>query len=213
MAIILGIDPGSRITGYGVVDWHGNKVRFIDCGMIKPDLEQLQDRLQYIYHHIVAVIREFQPTEMAIEQVFLARNADSALKLGHARGVAIVSGMNQGLSVAEYSARQVKQSVVGKGAATKEQVQYMICRLLGLPESPQEDAADALGIALCHAFRQQGAIQLQNTSGMGRSRLNHKHDQGQRSKPGAKQKVSDDAIREGIKNRQLRFKKGRLDLT
>jgi crossover junction endodeoxyribonuclease RuvC len=128
--------------------------------MIKPESDPLPDRLHFIYMHISQIITEFKPTEMAIEQVFLARNADSALKLGQARGVAIVSGMNHGLSVSEYSARQAKLSVVGKGSADKTQVQFMVSKLLGLPEPPQSDAADALGIALCHAFTQQGVQKL-----------------------------------------------------
>ncbi len=166
MAIILGIDPGSRITGYGVIAWNGNRVSFVDCGMIKPDAEPLPERLQFIYHQIAHIIEEYQPEQMAIEQVFLSRNADSALKLGQARGVAMVSGINKGLPVSEYSARQVKLSVVGKGSADKEQVQFMICRLLNLPEAPQADAADALGIALCHAFTQQGLKRIGEGSGV-----------------------------------------------
>lgn len=175
MAIILGIDPGSRITGYGLINWNGSKVSFIDCGMIKPDADPLPERLQIIYYQIAQIIEQFQPTHMAIEQVFLARNADSALKLGQARGVAMVSGINHGLPVAEYSARQVKLSVVGKGAAEKAQVQFMISRLLNLPESPQEDAADALGIALCHAFTQQGALRIGQGSKAAAGTLKRSH--------------------------------------
>ena len=160
MSIVLGIDPGSRVTGYGLIEWCGNKVAFVDCGIIRPEDESLLERLHQIYHQVDAVIDAYRPACMAIEKVFVAKNADSALKLGHARGVAMLAGRNRSLSVDEYSARQVKLSVVGKGAAQKQQVQYMICKLLGLQEAPAEDAADALGIAICHALVQQGSSRV-----------------------------------------------------
>ena len=160
MTIILGIDPGSRITGYGLIRASGTKYSFIDCGMIAPTQDSLPERLHIIYQQIAEVIKTFQPTEMSIESVFMSRNADSALKLGHARGAAIVCALNHNLSVAEYTARQAKLSVVGSGGADKEQVQFMVTRLLGLPEPPQEDAADALGLALCHGFARQTNQQL-----------------------------------------------------
>ncbi len=175
MPLILGIDPGSRITGFGVVNWLGNQCTYVDSGCIRLTQESLPDRLQQIYQGITELATVYSPQEMAIEKVFMARNPDSALKLGQARGAAIVAGVNQGMPVSEYSARQVKQVVVGKGAASKEQVQHMVTVLLKLEKTPQEDAADALGIALCHAHTQQSLIRMARTGGsVRRGRLQHK---------------------------------------
>lgn len=174
MALIIGIDPGSRITGYGIINWSGNQCEYIDSGCIRVKAEQLSDRLYEIYQGVDRLIVSYSPQEMAIEKVFMARNADSALKLGQARGVAIVAGANQGLPVAEYSARQIKQAVVGKGAADKTQVQHMVCTLLNLSKSPQADAADALAIALCHAHTQQSLIRMAGVGAVRRGRLLHK---------------------------------------
>lgn len=175
MPLILGIDPGSRITGFGVVNWLGNQCTYVDSGCIRLTQESLPDRLQQIYQGITELATVYSPQEMAIEKVFMARNPDSALKLGQARGAAIVAGVNQGMPVSEYSARQVKQAVVGKGAASKDQVQHMVTVLLKLEKTPQEDAADALGIALCHAHTQQSLIRMARTGGsVRRGRLQHK---------------------------------------
>lgn len=149
--LILGIDPGSRITGYGVINVDGARNEYVASGCIRIQGEVLAERLQQVYAGISEIITRYSPQEMAIEQVFMARNADSALKLGQARGVAVVAGANAGLPVAEYAARKVKQSVVGNGGADKTQVQIMVAHLLKLPGRPQADAADALAIALCHA--------------------------------------------------------------
>jgi crossover junction endodeoxyribonuclease RuvC len=151
MPIFLGIDPGSRITGYGVIKVEQGKFLYIDSGCIKTNSEQLPGKLKQIYDGVCTVINQYHPDEMAIEQVFMAKNADSALKLGQARGAAIVAGTNAELPVAEYSARQIKQAVVGTGAADKTQVQHMVTALLRLSKTPQADAADALGVAICHA--------------------------------------------------------------
>ncbi len=151
MALIIGIDPGSRITGYGIINWLGNRYEYVDSGCIRVTAADLPEKLQQIFDGITRLIALHCPQEMAIEKVFMARNADSALKLGQARGAAMVAGVNQGLPVAEYSARQVKQAVVGKGAADKKQVQHMVVALLGLSRAPQADAADALAVAICHA--------------------------------------------------------------
>jgi len=156
MALILGIDPGSRITGYGLINSVGSQCDYVDSGCIRIKGDELPERLRQIYQGIQQLIISYSPQEMAIEKVFMARNADSALKLGQARGVAMVAGVNEGLPVSEYSARQIKQAVVGKGAADKSQVQHMVCALLKLSKSPQADAADALAIAICHAHTQQG---------------------------------------------------------
>ncbi|MFZ5560506.1 MAG: crossover junction endodeoxyribonuclease RuvC [Pseudomonadota bacterium] len=151
MPIILGIDPGSRTTGFGVIESDGSRHRYIASGCIRMAELALPARLHRIYAGIAEIVATYAPGQSAIEQVFLSNNADSALKLGQARGAAIVALMNHSLPVAEYSARQVKLAVVGQGAALKEQVQHMVVRLLSLQKAPPADAADALAIALCHA--------------------------------------------------------------
>ncbi|KMT65471.1 crossover junction endodeoxyribonuclease RuvC [Catenovulum maritimum] len=160
MSIILGIDPGSRITGYGVVKQQGSRFSYIASGCIRLGDGALADRLIKIFHGISELITQFSPDEFAIEQVFLAHNPDSALKLGQARGAAIVAAAHASLPVAEYSARQIKQAVVGKGNAEKKQVQHMVTHILKLNASPQADAADALAVALCHANTQQSLIHM-----------------------------------------------------
>ncbi len=156
--LILGIDPGSRITGYGVINAVGARIEYVASGCIRISGDLLAERLRQVYAGVTEVIEHYQPQEMAIEQVFMSKNADSALKLGQARGVAIVAGANQSLPVAEYAARRVKQSVVGNGGADKNQVQHMVAHLLKLPGLPQADAADALAIALCHAHTNAGQV-------------------------------------------------------
>jgi crossover junction endodeoxyribonuclease RuvC len=152
MAVILGIDPGSRKTGFGVLQMEGGKARYLTSGIIKlPTESALPVRLGVLFDSLAQIIDEFQPVEASVEQVFMARSADSALKLGQARGAAVVACVTRGLSVHEYSARQIKQAVVGTGAADKTQVQHMVKTLLGLAAAPKEDAADALAAALCHA--------------------------------------------------------------
>lgn len=160
MAIILGIDPGSRLTGYGVVRQTGQKFEYIASGCIRLTLNDIPDRLKQIFDGISEIIQQTQPDVFAIEQVFMAHNPDSALKLGQARGAAIVAAKNAGLEVFEYSARQVKQAVVGTGAADKTQVQHMIRTLLKLPGNPQADAADALAVAMCHGHTHQSLVQM-----------------------------------------------------
>ncbi|MGI9322783.1 MAG: crossover junction endodeoxyribonuclease RuvC, partial [Pseudomonadales bacterium] len=153
--------PGSRVTGYGLVSTAGNGLEYVDSGCIKTtEKATLPERLDMIFAGVTKVIEQFLPTELALEQIFMARNAKSALKLGHARGVAMVASVNQGLSVYEYEARKVKQAVVGTGAATKEQVQYMVAKLLNLEGSPQPDAADALAVAICHINTQHNVARL-----------------------------------------------------
>jgi crossover junction endodeoxyribonuclease RuvC len=148
MTIIIGIDPGSRITGYGVIRCEGNQNFYLDSGCLRITAENTGDRLTQVYIGIRDIVQQHQPQEAAIEQIFMHQNPGSALKLGQARGAAIVA---LSLPISEYSARQVKQSVVGYGAAKKEQVQHMVKRLLNLSHDLQADAADALAIALCHA--------------------------------------------------------------
>jgi len=150
--IILGIDPGSRITGYGLISKEGNRLVHIDNGAIfTQSAQDFPQRLQQIFAGLSAIIEQYRPEAVAVENVFLAKNAQSALKLGQARGAAIVAAVCVGLAVFEYSALQVKQAVVGSGRAEKQQVQQMIKVLLNLPEVAQEDASDALAVAVCHA--------------------------------------------------------------
>ena len=164
MSIILGIDPGSRITGYGVVRQQGKNLEYLGSGCIRTGDGELPLRLRKIHDGVRELIIQYQPNEFAIERVFMARNADSALKLGQARGVAIVAASCQELPVFEYAAREVKQAVVGTGGADKEQVQHMVCKLLNLPARPQADAADALGIAICHSHMKQSMVALAGQS-------------------------------------------------
>ncbi len=149
--IILGIDPGSRCTGFGLIDNQPSRITYMHSGFFKIRGESLPQRLGQIYQHIDELIRQFQPQQMSIEQVFMHRNADSALKLGQARGAAICAGHMAGLEIAEYAAREIKQALVGSGAASKEQVQHMVKHLLGLREPLQMDESDGLAIAICHA--------------------------------------------------------------
>ena len=148
---IIGIDPVSRTTGYGILDTDGFRHQYIASGYIHIKGENLAERLGMIFYEITAVIKQWQPQAMAIEQVFLNKNADSALKLGQARGAAICAAVHANIVVDEYSPRTIKKAVVGRGAADKEQIQHMIKMLLSLEDRPQSDEADALAIAMCHA--------------------------------------------------------------
>lgn len=150
--IILGIDPGLRTTGFGVIEKQGSKLRYIASGTIKTGSDgALPPRLKVILNGIGEVVRTYRPDCAAIEKVFVNVNPQSTLLLGQARGAAITALVGSDLSVAEYTALQVKQAVVGTGKAAKEQVQDMVARLLLLPGLPGSDAADALGVAICHA--------------------------------------------------------------
>ena len=158
---ILGIDPGSRVTGFGVVQVLRNgRIEYIASGCVRVPQGELADRLKTVYDGVTEIIKTYQPTMLAIEKVFMAKNADSALKLGQARGAAILAGANQTLDVAEYTALQIKRATVGKGHAGKQQVQHMVKALLGLSTAPQADAADALACAICHAHHAVGLQSL-----------------------------------------------------
>lgn len=150
---ILGIDPGSRITGYGLIDARrrGNDTKLIHFGTIQTNGEH-SARLRQIFEQIGSLVREFRPHEVAIERVFVHRNADSALKLGQARAAALCATFEADLPVFEYAARYIKKAVVGRGGADKVQVQLMVKLLLGMQAEPQADAADALAAALCHSL-------------------------------------------------------------
>ncbi|MGQ0285939.1 crossover junction endodeoxyribonuclease RuvC [Pasteurellaceae bacterium 22721_9_1] len=164
MAIILGIDPGSRVTGYGVIRQSGKQLEYLGSGVIRTSADDLPTRLKRIYAGVSEIITQFQPDMFAIEEVFLAKNANSALKLGQARGAAIVAAVNQNLPVFEYAARLVKQTVVGIGSADKVQVQDMVTRILTLSEKPQADAADALAIAITHAHSIQHSLLVSHSA-------------------------------------------------
>lgn len=161
MNCILGIDPGSRLTGYGIIESTPQGVRYIASGSIRANAESFPERLKQIFDGVTELVTQFQPDQLAIEQVFMHKNADSALKLGHARGAAICAAQAAGLPVYEYAARQVKQAIVGKGSAEKGQVQHMVKILLGVTGSMQIDAGDALGVCLCHAHYQQTHRRMQ----------------------------------------------------
>ena len=162
--IIIGIDPGSRITGYGLIRLEGNKTFYLDSGCVRVTAENTGSRLQQIHTGLKAIIQQYQPCEAAIEQIFMHQNPGSALKLGQARGAAMTA---LELPVSEYSARQVKLSVVGFGAAKKAQVQHMVLQLLNRTGQLQADEADALAIALCHAHTR---FSLQKIGGVAPSR-------------------------------------------
>ena len=148
---ILGIDPGLRVTGFGVIEQSGGKLRYISSGCVRSGQGELAARLKVILEGLGEVIAANRPEQVAIEKVFVNVNPQSTLLLGQARGSAICAAVIAGLPVAEYTALQVKQAVVGKGHAKKEQVQHMVRRLLALPGDPSPDAADALACAICHA--------------------------------------------------------------
>lgn len=160
MTIILGIDPGSRITGYGIIRDNNRALEYIDSGCIRTTEGELSQRLLQIFNGICQLMEKFNPNEVAIEEVFMHENASSALKLGHARGVAMVACASHRVKVSEYSAREMKQSLVGYGAAQKDQVKHMVVNLLMLNSSPQSDAADALGIAICHSHMRNGVLRV-----------------------------------------------------
>ncbi|MEE4136318.1 MAG: crossover junction endodeoxyribonuclease RuvC [Desulforhopalus sp.] len=156
MERILGIDPGSRVTGYGLVDADRGRLLFVACGVVKTTARQpLAYRLNEIFEGINEVVQLHRPVIAAVEEVFLATNPRSALKLGHARGAAVVAAMQNGLTVYDYSPRAIKKGVVGYGQAGKSQVQHMVRVLLGLSGAPSADAADALAVAICHANQLQ----------------------------------------------------------
>ena len=157
---IVGIDPGSRFTGFGVIDIDGDRTRAVHFGVIRAGTGEFTERLGVIFHELQAVLEEYAPAEAAVESVFVAHNAASAIKLGQARGAAVCAVIAAGLPVAEYSPRSVKQAIVGRGGADKVQVQHMVRVLLGLEETPAEDAADALAVALCHHHTQSTANRM-----------------------------------------------------
>ncbi len=151
---VLGIDPGSRVTGFGIVEGGRGRARYVVSGCLRLGRGPLAARLRQIFHDMSEVVARYRPEVVAVEAVFVHRNPASALVLGQARGVAIAAAVAAGLPLVEYSPSQVKQAVVGTGRAEKLQVQAMVQRLLALEGAPQADAADALAVALCHLHRQ-----------------------------------------------------------
>ena len=148
---ILGIDPGSRVTGYGVIDTDGAHTRYVTSGCIRVGTGEFARRLNDIYTRVGEIVAEFAPHAVAVERVFMHRNADSALKLGQARAAAICGTFGAQVALHEYAAREIKQAVVGRGGADKQQVQHMVRAILALETEPPTDEADALAAAICHA--------------------------------------------------------------
>ena len=154
--IILGIDPGTQITGYGIIKCKGKKMEMMVCGVIRLDKgpKTHAEKLSQIYHRVSGIIREFQPTEMALEAPFFGKNVQSMLKLGRAQGVSMAAGLSQGLEIFEYAPRKVKMAVTGRGTASKDQVHGMLQKLLNTKiEGLKMDASDGLAVAVCHFFQ------------------------------------------------------------
>lgn len=164
MKIVIGIDPGSLITGYGVIGVEGDQLIYIDSGCIRIKDKTIPKRLQTIFRCLREIMNEHKPDAAAIEEVFVHTNAGGALKLGQARGAAITALVQDDIEVGEYSARQIKKSVVGTGAADKIQVQHMVTTLLKLNQSPAADAADALAVAICHINTQKSLALINNSA-------------------------------------------------
>jgi len=159
-SIILGIDPGSQITGVGVIRVTGNQLKYVHCESVRLPTGDLGGRLKALYSRLTVLIEQTRPDVVSIERVFLAKNPQSALVLGHARGAAMLAAVNNDLPIVEYSATEIKKAVVGKGRADKQQVQHMMRVLLSLTTNPEVDAADALAAAVCHAYQLQYANTL-----------------------------------------------------
>lgn len=171
MAIVLGIDPGSRKCGYGLIDVVGDRLEYVASGVIRVEKLDFPQRLQTLYATLSELIACYHPGEAAIEEVFVGKSSASALKLGQARGAVMVACTSQHLAVYEYAPRKIKLAVVGTGTAEKAQVQHMIKNLLKLTDSPAEDAADALSVAVCHAHTRQTLIRLAGVRSSRRGRL------------------------------------------
>jgi len=152
---ILGIDPGSRRTGFGVVDFAGDRAAYVASGCVASAEGTFPERLKLIYQAVLQIVEEYRPDAVAIESVFVHRSAGSALKLGQARAAAICATFRADVTVHEYAPREIKQAIVGTSAATKEQVQHMVVSLLALDGSPSPDAADAIAAALCHGHQRR----------------------------------------------------------
>lgn len=168
---IIGIDPGSRLTGIGVIEVGDAQPRVLHHAVIEAGRGEFPARLGVIFNGVRSLVEEFQPDEAAVETVFVSHNATSAIKLGQARGAAVCAAIAGGVPVAEYSPRSVKQALVGRGGADKTQVQHMVRVLLGLREELREDAADALAVALCH-FHTQSTLSRMTVMQAGATKQN-----------------------------------------
>ncbi len=152
---ILGVDPGTLFAGYGIIDFENNELIQVAAGIIKiKPSEEMPSRLKTIYDGLTELISKYKPDEFALETAFYGKNVQSTLKIGYARGVSLLAASNNGLIIKEYSPREIKKSVVGNGASSKEQVQFMIKKLLALKKTKMKfDESDALAVAICHAFK------------------------------------------------------------
>jgi crossover junction endodeoxyribonuclease RuvC len=171
MALILGIDPGSRVCGYGLIHTRGNKLEYLASGCIRVADLPFTERLKVIFDELSSIIEKYQPNEVALEEIFVGRSAVSALKLGHARGAVIVACRHLDLPIFEYPPNQIKKALVGRGRADKEQMQHMVMSILSLKAKPQKDAADALCVAVCHVHTQASLIKMAGVKGSRRKRL------------------------------------------
>lgn len=151
---VLGIDPGLAIVGYSIIETDANKIKMLEYGCIKTEAEiSTPDRLNIIFNRLNEIIKQYNPEDMAIEELFYNKNVKTVISIGQARGVEVLSGISNGLQIYEYTPLQIKQAVVGYGRAEKKQVQNMVKFILGLNEIPKpDDAADALAVAICHSF-------------------------------------------------------------
>jgi crossover junction endodeoxyribonuclease RuvC len=161
---ILGIDPGSRLTGFGVLDFVADKATYVASGVIQSIDGEFAERLKDIYNAVSELVKDYCPDAVAVESVFVHKNPGSALKLGHARSAAICATFQSDAVVFEYAPREIKLAVVGSGAASKEQVQHMVISILNLEGSPAPDAADALATALCHGHQRRLGARLSKRS-------------------------------------------------
>ncbi|MBM4171555.1 MAG: crossover junction endodeoxyribonuclease RuvC [Ignavibacteria bacterium] len=152
---ILGVDPGTIVTGYGIIEFNHNELTYVKSGLIKiPAIKDFAPRLQKIYDDLILLMKKYDPDEFALETAFYGKNVQSALKIGYARGVSLLAAAHNKLSIKEYSPREIKKSVVGNGASSKEQVQFMVKKLLNLRNIKIKfDETDALAVAICHAFK------------------------------------------------------------
>lgn len=163
---ILGIDPGSRLTGFGVIDFDGDNPSYVASGTVRTPDGAFRERLKNIFDSVNEIVLEYRPDIVSIETVFMAKNAGSALKLGHARSAALCATFAHDVDVFEYAPREIKLAVVGTGSASKEQVQHMVVSLLKLDGTPTSDAADALAAALCHGHQARIRASLDNEAAL-----------------------------------------------
>lgn len=163
--IIFGVDPGTICTGYGIIKYSGNEMADISSGIIKPaSSKTLGEKLAFIYDELSRLIKTYSPDQISIETAFYGKNVQSAMKIGYVRGIALLAAVHNNIPAGEYSPREIKKSVVGKGAASKEQVQYMIKKLLHIKKTNMKfDETDALAAAICHAFNMNSIVKTKSS--------------------------------------------------